>query len=231
MMKSLTTKAAVAAVATATALTLGSTAEAASISTGGVWTTATPNGAISGVGTNTISWGTPAESGGQKSSYVFAGRSTFTAPTDGTKFSLGEFTHNNFPITGTTLSEANLEVSLTGDISKVFNFVFKHIETPNNANPCAEGGDQPCPDRVFLPSLFSQETVNIGGQDLFLKISGFEVDGVTTQSFLTKENQANTAFLVGQFTPVPTPALLPGLIGMGIAALRKRNGEADETEA
>lgn len=33
-------------------------------------------------------------------------------------------------------------------------------------------------------------------------------------------------------TPVPTPALLPGLIGMGVAALRKRKGEAEEsTEA
>lgn len=33
-------------------------------------------------------------------------------------------------------------------------------------------------------------------------------------------------------TPIPTPALLPGLIGMGVAALRKRKGEAEEsTEA
>lgn len=30
-------------------------------------------------------------------------------------------------------------------------------------------------------------------------------------------------------TAVPTPALLPGLIGMGVAALRKRKGEAEET--
>ncbi len=32
-------------------------------------------------------------------------------------------------------------------------------------------------------------------------------------------------------TPIPTPALLPGLIGMGVAAWRKRKGEADATEA
>lgn len=31
-------------------------------------------------------------------------------------------------------------------------------------------------------------------------------------------------------TAVPTPALLPGLIGMGVAALRKRKGEASEAE-
>jgi hypothetical protein len=32
-------------------------------------------------------------------------------------------------------------------------------------------------------------------------------------------------------TPIPTPALLPGLLGMGVAAWRKRNGEAAEAEA
>lgn len=32
-------------------------------------------------------------------------------------------------------------------------------------------------------------------------------------------------------TPVPTPALLPGLIGMGVAALRKKQSEAEESEA
>lgn len=31
------------------------------------------------------------------------------------------------------------------------------------------------------------------------------------------------------FYQVPTPALLPGLIGMGVAALRKRRGESDDS--
>jgi hypothetical protein len=31
-------------------------------------------------------------------------------------------------------------------------------------------------------------------------------------------------------TPVPTPALLPGLVGLGVAALRKRKGEGAEKE-
>ncbi|HIK56703.1 MAG TPA: PTPA-CTERM sorting domain-containing protein, partial [Synechococcales cyanobacterium M55_K2018_004] len=35
----------------------------------------------------------------------------------------------------------------------------------------------------------------------------------------------------GNGVPIPTPALLPGLIGMGAAALRKRNQEADSAEA
>jgi len=32
-------------------------------------------------------------------------------------------------------------------------------------------------------------------------------------------------------TPIPTPVLLPGLIGMGIAALRKRQGDRSEVVA
>lgn len=44
-------------------------------------------------------------------------------------------------------------------------------------------------------------------------------------------NQINAA-QVGVSTEIPTPALLPGLIGMGVAALRKRKSEAlDSSEA
>jgi hypothetical protein len=31
------------------------------------------------------------------------------------------------------------------------------------------------------------------------------------------------------YNVIPTPALLPGLIGMGVAAVRKRKGEAEES--
>jgi len=46
-------------------------------------------------------------------------------------------------------------------------------------------------------------------------------------------NQADmshiTMYVPDGFEPIPTPALLPGLIGMGAAALRKRKGEGDES--
>ncbi|NJL47101.1 MAG: PTPA-CTERM sorting domain-containing protein [Leptolyngbyaceae cyanobacterium SM2_5_2] len=29
--------------------------------------------------------------------------------------------------------------------------------------------------------------------------------------------------------PIPTPALLPGLLGLGVAALRQRNGKVEES--
>jgi hypothetical protein len=40
-----------------------------------------------------------------------------------------------------------------------------------------------------------------------------------------------TLYVPKNFQPVPTPALLPGLIGMGIAAWRKRKSEQAESEA
>jgi len=51
---------------------------------------------------------------------------------------------------------------------------------------------------------------------------------------LTTDNIGGAGFAtISNFnvTPVPTPALLPGLIGMGVAALRKKQGEAEESEA
>lgn len=35
----------------------------------------------------------------------------------------------------------------------------------------------------------------------------------------------------GKGTPIPTPALLPGLVGLGVAALRKRDGATEDQEA
>lgn len=44
----------------------------------------------------------------------------------------------------------------------------------------------------------------------------------------TLENGTNIVGGSGVSQPIPTPALLPGLIGMGVAALRKKNEESDE---
>jgi hypothetical protein len=57
-------------------------------------------------------------------------------------------------------------------------------------------------------------------------ISSIQFNAAPDQDpFVVSYNDASFA------TPVPTPALLPGLIGMGVAALRKRNGDTNEAEA
>jgi hypothetical protein len=61
-------------------------------------------------------------------------------------------------------------------------------------------------------------------------ISGNSILGVATLNVnrSSVSNQAN--FFVTGETAVPTPALLPALLGMGAAALRKRKSEGSEAE-
>ncbi|MED5466551.1 MAG: choice-of-anchor K domain-containing protein, partial [Pseudomonadota bacterium] len=81
----------------------------------GLWTTTNPSGpAVSGGGTNEIRWGTPANQQNQQSGYRFDG----SAPpavnvNENIDFDLGTFTHFNYPITGTSLSNASLTVETT----------------------------------------------------------------------------------------------------------------------
>ncbi|MBD1853965.1 PTPA-CTERM sorting domain-containing protein [Cyanobacteria bacterium FACHB-502] len=51
----------------------------------------------------------------------------------------------------------------------------------------------------------------------------------TIDGYIESGNELKKGILASSAQPVPTPALLPGLIGMGIAALRKRKQEQKET--
>jgi hypothetical protein len=51
--------------------------------------------------------------------------------------------------------------------------------------------------------------------------------GLTAQGGLTLDGTSFSA----DITAIPTPALLPGLLGLGVAALRKRKQEGSEQEA
>lgn len=58
----------------------------------------------------------------------------------------------------------------------------------------------------------------------------FNTIGTSTNSQNTAQNLSHAAlYRLETGTPIPTPALLPGLIGMGVAALRKRKGDAQES--
>lgn len=80
----------------------------------------------------------------------------------------------------------------------------------------------PAPDNEGIGTVPGTYTFLVNPGESF----GFYVetaDNLSGEGFVTISN-----FNV---TPVPTPALLPGLIGMGVAALRKKRGEAEESEA
>ena len=110
------------------------TSDLLDITTSGIWTSVEVENdnqnAVSGLGTKKIRWGNPTENN-KKSSYVFEGKDT-SIGLDGGNYLLGTFTHNNFPITGDTITGANLALSLDfGDSSHTFDLAFKHDETPN----------------------------------------------------------------------------------------------------
>ncbi len=201
----------------------------------GIWTSASPADAVSGVGTNEISWGDE-----DRSSYVFEGEdqsevSTVDFPDEDYRFDLGTFTHNNFSITGEALDTAQLQVDTqltiddtTRDISSVF--TFDHVETQNDADPCfgdQEPGEGGCPDRVtFSVNEALSDVVEIGNKRYFVGLTGFQDNGETAEVFWTDEGQPNVATLRGVVTQVPVPATLPlyglGLAGLGLAAARRR---------
>jgi hypothetical protein len=117
--------------------------------TTGSWSSlsvAPPN--LTGLGTEHVRWGIPAGSG--QSGYVFRGDSV-EVRTDGTEFTLGTYTHENFPVVA--LPERQFDVDLVVRVAfedgtnADFSFRFHHNETPN---------DSPTPDDVVdLPTFVS----------------------------------------------------------------------------
>ena len=237
-MKALSTTAVAALLAVAAT---GASATTLSITTiQGLWQNDTPDAAVTGEGTSSIRWGVP-QSGGAQSGYDFTAEPTTLLVDADTMFDLGTFTHINRPITGETLNTAEIAVSIIIDgladpITSVFSF--QHLESNNEANPCANPGadnSNGCADRVTATlNLEKSETFTIGGVEYVFNVTGFRVGGSQFTEFWTKENAENHAILQGTFTaveninPIPLPAagwmLIAGLGGM--AAMRKRKATA-----
>ena len=178
----------------------------------------------------TARWGTSTGSG--QSGYDFVSVATpFNANSNGTVFALGDFTHQNYPITGTSLSSIQLLFNLGIDaISPLIGtFYFSHNETPNDS--CSGPGGTGCPDRVTLVDPVLNSYFSYLGHDYYFSLLGFSQDGGNTIStlFITTEGLRNTATLYGVITEVPvtTPEpltlILLGLGLVGVAGFRKRS--------
>ncbi|WP_200817684.1 choice-of-anchor K domain-containing protein, partial [Calothrix rhizosoleniae] len=164
------------------------------ITTSGIWTSVKKDGqgVVSGIGTNEISWGNPTINNKQ-SSYVFAGTDTSLGLDEDEL--LGTFTHNNFPITDYSITEANLALDLNiGGSSHLFNLSFKHEETPNDSSHPE--------DIVSIPSIYSTELFDINGEIYKLVVSGFHQNDHLTNEFITEENMANSAKIYGRLEKV-----------------------------
>ncbi|WP_405098421.1 choice-of-anchor K domain-containing protein [Micromonospora sp. NBC_01412] len=171
---------------------------------------------LNGLGTEHVRWGIPAGSG--QSGYVFRGGSV-EVRTDGTEFTLGTYTHENFPIVAMSAQQFDVDlvvrVAFEDGTEADFSFRFHHNETPN---------DGPTPDDVVdLPTFVSPETVTIDGVEYGVVISGFKQGGQIVRTFISPENGANSADIVAIFARVGRPDVV-------ITTVRNR-GEVKYTQA
>lgn len=195
-------------------------------------------GALTGVGTNTVSWGIPWSRQDRRSSYTFNRGTPLTATTPGT-FLIGAYTHNNWTIhsTSDSLRKGDLAVNVAGTAggiaySLLSAFSFTHNETLNNA--ICPTGTNPCGDLVTITTKTNGSTVITQGNTIYsLIIDGFvdALGGPIITSFLTGERQARTLYLQARLdiatippTPVPLPATgaAMGLAIGALALLRRR---------
>ncbi len=208
----------------------------------GSWTNPVTNkttwGALTGAGTNTISWGIPLTTVDKRSNYSFNGGAPVTASAPQT-FLIGSYTHANWTVESlsTQLRQADLSVNVGGmaggiGYSLLSAFTFTHNESRNNA--VCQAGTTPCGDLVTITALSGGSTaITVGSTIYTLVIDGFvnALGGSVVTSFMTAERQATTLYLQARLdmstvppTPVPLPAsgLVLAAALSGIVALRRR---------
>lgn len=238
------------ALAAAALAGLGLSAQAATVSLSsitGTWFDANPAANASYGGSNTanptVRWGTTNPQSGYNFNAV-ANASADVPPSPSSDFDLGTFTHLNNPIpAGTSITDvklrvtANVMVDATDFGSRSFEFLFTHFETPNDADPCADGNPRVvppnqngCADRVTVSFLNSSESFDVNGDIYTINIVGFKIGGNTFTEFWTAERQDNSATLVANVTlrsaviPEPGALALAGIALLGAAAARRRRG-------
>jgi hypothetical protein len=209
-------------------------------------TPASPAYSISnGPTTSSIRWGTPTEQ--FRSGYIFTADippavSVTLPPSPSGWFQLGTFTHRNWPITGDTLSQVNLDVAIDVNIggtpvNRTYTYSLSHYETPNTGRlsgcQAFQQSATPCDDRVQISGP-TGATINVGGVDYTLFL-GFSSDGGNTilNQFITEERKNNVAGLYARWelpddgggpNEIPEPAtyLMLGTGLLGLTWLRRR---------
>ena len=177
----------------------------------GVWTAANGGSGVTGINTQEVRWGIPAET--YKSGLRFDGQSV--SSTFGQEFCLGKLSHFNYPITDAA-SGATLKVKMhftdpsLGDVFFTYNMAID--ETPNSGtcskckySPCSV----PCPDKISWPAIPPDDQVFTIGSDTYtLQIVGIKdacPSGALKTDFITQEGRTNEGYLVGRIVRVSVP--------------------------
>ncbi len=207
------------------------------------WTNTLPNGVAVTIPTldaedAEIRWGTPAtvpppaeRRSGYRYETCFVCGSTIDLETE---FTLGNFIHYNFPITGDTITQTDLDLDITVTFFDDLNnpiltdvisntYRFEHDETPNIGAGCCND----IVDVALNPEVV--DVVNLDGVLYTIDVIGFQVGGQTFAQFSTIEGQENLADLqmivTADFERIPLPPALPllaaAMLGLGYVA-RKR---------
>jgi len=178
---------------------------------------------VTGVGTNSFTWGTP-DTTPNPNNLTFTGQ-TFIAAS-GVPFVVGTTLdyYNGSIVPGTHADFVDLQISLaftdTAGISENFQYSLELIGTLNTDDPVASA------DYVKLPTTFAPRVFNSGGLEYTLQILGFAVPAQSGFDFIDEffvfENASASAALVASVTIVPEPISLLGLAGglAGLAGLR-----------
>ncbi len=215
----------------------------------GEWTDTSPTLPVVNVdNTSSIRWGRDAGYGQSGYDYTAEAPPVVEGIPLGTEFLLGKFTHHNYPIYAPALNHATLSIDYDIDIvdggvidsfTGTSTYLFKHDETLNSANPCADGNANGsgvnasgCADLVtFAINDALTDSFTKDGLTYQLVLTGFLLqDGTIASEFWTAEHLSNHAYLVGMVTAVPLPAAAPlfaTVLGLfGLLRLRSRKNTA-----